>query len=175
MPRLVYRDPYVKVPQVQTHLPPEVKPYEYKTRRTARIEPMFDQPDRPPEEMLTGYVHGERASDLEERFAMALDFYGLTYQFQYEVASMYTLPDQEKKIDFIVFDGGIAWPVEIGSKFVHGTPSKQEEEQERMNQMNIVLPMLGIQQLNDESYLPLDRPKDFEDAKYFVSKMFISV
>lgn len=175
MAKLVYKDPNIRVLQVQTRVPGVVKPYEYKTRRTARVEPIYDAAESKPEEMLTGYVHGERASVLEERYAIALDFFGLIYEFQYEIASMYSLPGEEKTIDFIVFDGGLAMPVEIGSRFVHGSPSKQEEEQARMNTVNEMLPMLGIQMLTDESYLPFDRPTDLEDAKQLVASMFMSI
>lgn len=176
MPELVYKDPYIKVPQWHEKVPLEVEPFQYKTPRTQRIDATFDRPTSPPDEMLTGYVHGEKASVLEERFAIALDFFGLTFIFQYEVPGLYTIPGEGKLIDFIVYDGGIAWPVEIGSSFVHASPSKQEEERARMQTINEILPMLGIMALNeDESYVPLDRPDSIDDAKDIVASMFISL
>ena len=175
MAKLVHKDPFIKAFQVHTRVPKEVQPYKYKTRRTKRIEATFDRPHGAPEEILTGYVHGERASVLEERFAIALDFYGLTYRFQYEVPSIYSLPGEGKQLDFLVYDGGIAWPVEIGSKFVHDSPSKKEEEMARVSIINDILPMLGIMKITDDSYLEFDRPWDVEDAKEIVARMFISL
>ena len=175
MAKLVFHDPYIKALQVHTRVPKEVRPYKYKTRRTKRIEATFDRPYGAPEEILTGYVHGERASVLEERFAIALDFYGLTYRFQYEVPSIYSLPNEGKQLDFLVYDGGIAWPVEIGSKFVHDSPSKKEEEMVRVALINDVLPMLGIMPITDDSYLEFDQPESVEIAKLIVARMFISL
>lgn len=176
MPELIYKDPYIKVPQWHERIPKEVEPYKFKTRRTQRIGATFERPEGPPEEFLTGYVHGVRASALEERFARALDFYGLQYQFQFEVPGMYSIPGEGKLIDFIVYDGGIAWPVEIGSAFVHDSTSKKEEEHQRVQTINNVLPMLGIMMIDeDNSYVPFDRPEDFEDAKDLVSQMFINL
>lgn len=175
MPKLVYKDPYIRVPQWHERVPQEVEPFEYKTPRTKRMSARFDQPEPKPEEFLAGYVHGVRASALEERFARALDFFGLDYRFQFEVPSIYSLPGQEKTIDFLVYDGGIAFPIEIGSRFVHASPSEQEKERERTAQMNAVLPTLGIMQITDDSYIPLDRPTSVEDAKDIVARLFYSV
>lgn len=174
MPRLVYKDPAIRVLQWHEKVPKEVEPYEYKTRRTARIEPQFAQPPTPPEEILTGFVHGQRASALEERFAKALEFFGLDYIFQYEVVSAYSLPNEGKLIDFIVFDGGIGIPVEVGSKFVHQSTSDQEKERERDNVLNAILPLLGFMPISDEFRVPLDRPYDLEDAKSIVASLFIN-
>ena len=180
MAKLVHKDPFIKVLQVHERIPKDVEPYKYKTRRTQRPDSIFDRPYTAPEEILTGYVHGERASALEERFAMALDFYGMTYRFQYEVHSVYSLPGEEKTLDFLVYEGGIAVPIEIGSAFVHDSPSKREEETYRVSLINDVLPMLGIMQITDDawpmgSYVPYDRPFDLEDAKLLVADRFISI
>lgn len=175
MAKLVYKSPHYPVLQIHERIPKLVEPYKYKTRRTKRVEAIFDRPYGAPEEVLSGYVHGERASVLEERFAIALDFYGLTYRFQYEVPSIYSLPGEGKQLDFLVHDGGIAWPVEIGSKFVHDSPSKKEEEAARVSIINAILPMLGIMPITDDSYLEFDRPWNVEDAKEIVSSMFFSI
>lgn len=175
MPKLIYHDPYISVLQPHERVPEEVEPYEYKTLRTKRIDAHFDRPESTPEEFLTGYVHGVRASVLEERFARALDFFGIDYRFQYEIPSIYSLPGEEKTIDFLVYDGGIAFPVEIGSLFVHGSPSNQEEERARIATINAVLPLLGIMSVTDDSYVELDHPKSFEDAKDIVSSLFINL
>lgn len=176
MPKLVYKDPNIKVFQWHERIPELVEPYTYKKAKPAlRPEPNTIKADGKPEEFLTGWVHGNRASALEERFAKALDFFGLTYSFEYVVPVAHGLPHEGKNIDFIVFDGGLAMPIEVGATFTHGRPSQEEAEGQRMAIINEVLPMLGIQYLTDESYLPLDRPTDIEDAKDLVAQLFFSV
>jgi hypothetical protein len=139
------------------------------------MESKFPQPDSKPEEVLTGFVHGKRASALEERFARALDFFGMEYIFQYEVESAYSLPQEGKRLDFLVFDGGIGIPIEIGSAFVHDSPSNVEEERVRRDTLNPILALLGIHQLGDPQYeVPFDRPLDFADAKDLIAELFIS-
>lgn len=57
---------------------------------------------REDEEVLTGYVRGLPASDLEERMARSLDKYKLSYQFQVEFPTAFSLPYQQRKVDFVV-------------------------------------------------------------------------
>ena len=176
MARLVFHDPNITVLQPKTllvNLPKEMRPYRYKTRRTRRVEPGYDRPWPTPEEFLTGYVHGKRASALEERFAMALDFFGMTFIFQFEVDSAYSLPGEGKRIDFIIMTGGLGIPIEIGASFIHDSPSKKEEERARQAIINDILPLMGIQRLGDPLFeVEFDRPWSFEDAKDLVSKLF---
>ena len=178
MARLIYHDPTIHVLQPKTllaGLPKELKPYRYKTRRTRRVEPGYDRPWPVPEEFLTGYVHGKRASALEERFAMALDFFGLTFIFQFEVESAYSLPGEGKRIDFLVFDGGFGIPIEIGASFIHDSPSEKEEERLRQSIINPILSLMGIHPLGDLLFeVPYDRPWSFEDGKTLVSELFIN-
>lgn len=175
MPKLIFKDPYIRVPQWHEKIPKEVQPFKYKKLKTPRVQHRTIRPTGAPEELLSGYVHGEKASKLEERFAMALDFFGLTYKFQYEVPSIYSLPGESKIIDFIVFDGGIAWPIEVGASFVHDTTSEKEAERARTGLINTVLPMLGIMQITEDSYIQYDKPDTIEEAKDIVSKLFISI
>jgi hypothetical protein len=178
MAKLIHHDPHIRVQQPKTltvHLPTDIRPFEYKKIGARPDEGAFERPTGPPEEMLTGFVHGKKASDLEERFAKALDFFGIEYIFQFEVQSAYSLPNEGKQIDFIVFDGGIGIPVEIGASFVHSGPSEQEMERLRQGIVNPILELMGIQRLGDPRYeVPFDRPYDFEDAKDIVAGMFIS-
>ena len=177
MARLIYKDPLVKVPQPKSlivYLPKELKPYQFSKRRNKKLENPFNRPVGP-EENLNGYVHGKKASALEERFAKALDFFGIEYIFQFEVESVYSLPGEGKLIDFIVFDGGLGIPVEIGASFVHDSPSKEELERVRQTIVNPILQLQGILPLGDPQYsVDFDRPLSFEDAKDIVSSMFIS-
>ena len=178
MARLIYKDPNIRVSRPKsliTALPPELRPFQFKKLRTRRPDDPFVVPDNTAEEILTGYVHGKRASALEERFAKALDFFGIEYIFQFEVDTAYTLPNEAKQIDFIVFDGGLGIPIEIGSAFVHDSASKKEEDKARQDEINPILLLQGINPLGDELYqVPFDRPKSFEDAKDIVASLFIS-
>jgi hypothetical protein len=174
MAKLLYKDPNVRVPRIVSpiaRLPAQLKPYKFKT---AQIDAPPSLDTSPPPEVLTGYVNGKEASKLEERFAMALDFYDLRYIFQYEVASAYSIPGEGKLIDFIVYDGGVPMPIEVGSAFVHKSPAEQQAELQRTQILNPILQAIGIQPFNEFSHLPLDRPADLEDAKELVRSLFIS-
>jgi hypothetical protein len=159
------------------HLPDELKPFEYKVGQIdSPPEVQFPEFGKDPAEALTGYVHGQKASDLEERFAKALDQFGLQYQFQFEVASAYGLPGEEKTIDFLVDQNGMWIPIEIGATFTHGSVSKQEIDRKRESILNPILVNMGIQPLGDPLYTVLrDRPLSIEDAKEIVLRMFVRV
>ena len=179
MARLVYNDPNIIIRRPRsliTYLPDDLRPFEYKIGEIDHPpEVQFPEFGADPAERLIGLVHGQKASDLEERFAMALEFYGIQFQFQFEVASAYSLPGEEKNIDYLVNAGGIWIPVEIGSTFTHGAVSKQEIDRKREMIINPILVQMGIQPLGDPRYeLPLDRPHSIEDAKELVARMFIA-
>ena len=87
------------------------------------------------DEGLTGYVHGLEASDLEERFARALDKYAIDYGFQVPVDTAYTLPGQAKVVDFMVYTG-MPRPVEVDGEFTHKTTEQHEADRERDAQIN---------------------------------------
>ena len=178
MAKLVYADPNIRIRQPKSltaYLPDEMKPFVYRVPRPARGEVDFFPTSPKPEELLTGYVHGKRASDLEERFALALDHFGIQFIFQFEVASAYSLPGEEKLIDFLVFDGGLGIPIEIGARFFHASPSEQERERERQNIINPILQLRGILPLGDPMFqVPFDEPVSVEQALDIVSRMFLS-
>ncbi len=179
MAELIYKDPNIRVSQPKaliTAIPIDIRPFQFKKQRTRRADDAFVVPDNTAEEILIGYVHGKRASALEERFARALDFFGVEYIFQFQVDTAFSLPNEAKNIDFIVFDGGLGIPIEIGSSFVHDSASKKEEDKIRQDEINPILLLQGINPLGDELYqVPFDRPKSFEDAKDLVARLFISI
>lgn len=174
MAQLVFKDPNIRISQPKslvTYLPVEMRPYQFKKTRTPRLDTAVARPGPAPEEVLFGNIRGVRASALEERFAAALDFYGIPYRFQFEVPSAYSLPGEEKVIDFVVFDAGLGIAIEIGSRFVHATPSEQERDKQREAVINPILALQGIQPI---MWIPFDRPNSLEDAKELVSQLFIS-
>jgi len=178
MAKLVYADPAIRIRRPKSlivYLPEEMKPFVYKTTRPARGEVKYFPASPKAEEGLTGYVHGQKASDLEERLAIALDFYGIPFIFQFEVDSAYSLPSEGKLIDLLVNDGGLWIPLEPGGGFFHRSPSQQEEERARQNTINPILMLQGIHPLGDPLYtLNFDEPVSIEQAKEIISRMFLS-
>lgn len=73
-----------------------------------------------PEEGFTGFVQGQPASTLEERFARALDKIDIIFRyfFQFVVPTPFQIPGQSNVIDFMVV--AAAWyPIEIDGDFAH--------------------------------------------------------
>lgn len=85
---------------------------------------------------LSGTVHGKKASDIEERFAKALDRAGISYGFQYFVETEYTLPDNEKQVDFVVYHNNRKYPVEIYGSYFHSSSGDMLRDMERERQLN---------------------------------------
>jgi len=166
----IFRDPNLTIPRTRyTGVAGIAKPYKYKTKRTARLDPDYVTPETEAAEILTGYVRGEEASDLEERFAWALDQADLTYLFQYEVYGAFGLPGEEATIDFIVYVGGVAYPVELGSFFVHGHASRIETDRARDQLLNEFLRTRGFQEIIRVDF---DHPEDRDDAQQIVEELF---
>lgn len=69
-------------------------------------------------EQLTGYINGMDASDIEERFARALDRLGISYDFRVPMVAGRWMPG-EVEVDFMVFDGGQYQPIQIDGMFAH--------------------------------------------------------
>ena len=95
----IFKDPYVKA---SIPVPRIVAPYRYRKSRPLAKENLQRQTARTVDEGLSGYVHGKTASDLEERFARALDKLDVNFIFEYEVETAYTVPGEEKLIDFVL-------------------------------------------------------------------------
>lgn len=100
------------------------KPFQYKVPKYDRLERARRFQREKEDEGLTSFVNSEPASEIEERFARALRKTALTFDFQYEVNTAFSLPHQQRFIDFVVYlpppmsieiDGGIAHKT-IGDK-----------------------------------------------------------
>ena len=172
MPALVYKDPNLKVPRFgRTRVPLVVRPFKYKLSRTpAQITPAPSLPKVNAEELLIGFVHGKRASDLEERFARALDESRLQFIFQYPVYGAYQIPGEENKIDFMVFDGPVLIPVEPRGGFIHESPSKKALDGRRTQILNEALARQGIREIIQ---LDFDEPRDLDSARQLVRELFV--
>jgi hypothetical protein len=96
-------------------------------------------------ERLTGFVHGKEASDLEERFARALDGAGKEYIFEYEVLGPTTIPGQENQVDFLVEE---VYPTEIDGEFTHKSAEQRAHDQLRDAVLNEYMSKDGWQPIN---------------------------
>ena len=171
MPTLTYRDPNVKLPRFgRTRVPSLVKPFTYKIKRAAQLEPSPPIVDVKEEEVLLGFVHGKKASALEERFARALDESRLQFIFQYPVYSAYSIPGEERQIDFMVFDGPVLIPVEPKGGFIHQSPSRRAEDARRTQVLNEALRRIGIRDIIE---LKSDEPRDMDSARQIVRDLFV--
>lgn len=98
------------------------------------------------DEGLTGYVHGKPAESAdEERFARSFDKYGLRFAYQVPIKTDYSMPEQDKQVDFIV-DG--IQPFEPRGRFPHHM-SLAVEARDRIRelQLNEVFRQLGYRDL----------------------------
>ena len=93
-----------------------MRPFRYKLRPRPPKQPLNRLAGTSNDERLTGFVKGKEASDLEERFARALDAEGKEYQFEVEVTPPTSIPGQENQIDFLVEE---IYPVEIDGGIAH--------------------------------------------------------
>ena len=108
------------------------------TARKRRPEP-FEFSDT-----LLGSVHGRRASDIEERYARALDKLVKAkaidhYEFSVLVSTPFQLPWQENEIDFFVWQGGVLYPVEVDGAFTHKTAEQHAQDRMRDAVLNDIL------------------------------------
>ena len=171
MAKLIFRDPNLTVPRFgRTRVPKEVRPFQYKKTHTPTLEPAVALVDVKEEEVLIGFVHGKKASALEERFANALDEAMLQFIFQYPVYSAYSIPGEERKIDFMVYDGPVLIPVEPRGGFIHESPSKKAEDARRIQVLNEALARIGIRSIIE---LKPDVPHDMEEARQLVKDLFV--
>ncbi len=99
-----------------------------------RLEPVSNPADPIP---LNGWVHGKKASDLEERFARALNKLALEYWFQVKVYVATSPPGGGKRVDFAV-DLGIWYPVEVDGPLGHSTAAQQGRDEVREMLLNAV-------------------------------------
>lgn len=125
-------------------IPSYLKPFKYKV-------PNYSRPDRArrvekqkEDGELTGMVGGEPASDIEERFAIALRNANLNFSFQFPVWTAYSLPSEERTVDFMVWEPP-GFPVEVDGFIAHKTAEDKQADMERDALINEVLSKEGRQ------------------------------
>ena len=125
-----------------------VKQYRYKMRPRPPRVPLNRMAGHSDEEVLSGYVKGKEASDIEERFAKALDDAEKDYGFQVEFMTPFSIPGQEKEVDFVIYDGQ-PQPVEIDGTYAHKSGEQKANDIARDAILN--------EQLGQQGYLPIIR------------------
>jgi hypothetical protein len=111
--------------------------FKFRRRRKAKLETILKPVVLDNDEGLTGFVRGFNATDIEERFARALIELEIGFWFQYKVETEHTLPDQQKRVDFIVFYlPGHVVPVEIYGDRWHTTASDRARDRVREMEIN---------------------------------------
>ena len=125
------------------------EPYKYKLHGQANLAGLNRIQRWADEELLIGAVKGQRASDLEERFARALykNKRVLDFRFQVSFLAGRNLPG-EKRIDFLVDTGRII-PVEVDGYFAHRSAAQQSRDSLKEILLNDYFQRVG--------YLPLVR------------------
>ena len=88
-----------------------------------------------------GVIQGKKAYSTEVMWAKAIHSTGHDFIFQYEVETAYTLPGQEKQVDFLV-DGRYA--DEVDGEIGHKTESQKNKDLIRDIQINNVLQQYGV-------------------------------
>ena len=104
--------------------------FKYKIPKIEPIpEPYLPGPTTPPEG-LSGSVRGKKASDLEERFAKALDRLGNIqgYRFNVIIDTPFQIPGQSYQIDFIVYQYGLTHFIEIDGEYAHKTAEQKADD-----------------------------------------------
>lgn len=103
------------------------------------------------DEGLTGIVQGQKASDLEERWARSHYRYKIDFRFQYYVRTAVGLPNEDKIVDFISDINGSWQAFEIDGEIGHKTQEQQEYDDLRDVFVNEALEWQDI--------LPIERIK----------------
>jgi len=117
-----------------------LEPYRYKLAPRPPVQPLNRLAGTSEDERLTGFVHGKEASDLEERFARALDGAGKSFSFEVEIQGPTTIPGQENQIDFVVDD---IYPFEVDGSFTHKTAEQKAHDALRDAFLNDYLKQYG--------------------------------
>ncbi len=145
-----------------------IEHYKYKKRSKPKINLAMTKPKFATiAEQLMGQVKGMKASQIEERFAQALDKKGVFYYFRLPIGNRGE--PGWKELDFLVVHGGAYYPVEIEDiTFVHrGTASADIQKD-----------LVTIEYLKEYNPFPVqhvtnERLGTAEDADLVVKEMFL--
>lgn len=120
-------------------------PFKYKIRRIPRKPLAFGKITRAnDDEILSGFIYGAEASDIEERFARALnkDTRVAGYSFREPVITARNLPGQ-LEVDFVVQVGPEIQPYQIDGEYAHKGLSKKQDDARKDAMVNAYYEQYG--------------------------------
>lgn len=119
-------------------------------------------------EGFTGQIQGLKASDLEERFARALDKRKnvISYEFRKPFVAGRNMPG-EIEVDFSVYDGSY-YPIQIDGEFAHKSAAQRTSDEMK----NIVLDGLLKGSAHPVQRIRFDRLQTQEAADHVVREIF---
>ena len=112
------------------NIPKALRPYKIKISRTQTVPAARQAPNSPVDkEVMTGFVMGESASDLEERaYRSTIKLPAVTaIEFQPSFLSGRNMPG-EYRLDFLVYVGGVQYPIQIDGEWIHKSAEAREED-----------------------------------------------
>ena len=119
-------------------------------------------------EALTGFVNGQEAPEIEERFANALRGKGLAFSYQVVLPTGYQIPGQLNTIDFVIHEG-MDYPVEIDGDWVHKNGSQRDRD---LIRDAIINAQMGSQGWRPVERVPGHRLETQDDANKTVEELF---
>ncbi len=105
------------------------KPYKFKKPRAVKLLPLNRLKGTSADEVLGGVVQGQAASDLEERFAKALDNLGDAiqgYEFRVPYIQGRNMPG-EIEVDYVVYTP-FPQPIQIDGAFAHKSAEQRADD-----------------------------------------------
>ena len=122
-------------------------PFKYPTRKSKLPDRLGRPMQVKDNEVLTGLVNGEKASDLEERVARALKKRKIGFQFQYPVRTSFTFPNKPNSVDFVASTLPRPTPIEVNGTIGHNTASELSADDFREQVLNQVLEKQGFNRI----------------------------
>ena len=120
-------------------LPPRIK-WKKKTRPPQQAwRKNRPEEQKKPDEALTGYVQGQNASALEERFARSLDKHPRVQW--YDFIKTYVAPPGvagSKELDFLV-GAGLLYPFQIDGDWIHKGAAARAQDQQSDAEIDVIL------------------------------------
>lgn len=122
-------------------------------------------------EFLTGFIGDKKASDLEERFANALNKIGLDFEFEVQL-----LPGENPRflqgsqrnqlgaveIDFLIVQNETMFPVQIDGEFAHKTAEQRERDKEQDQRLDDSLRQFNAYPVKRVPFYEIETPEQAE-------------
>jgi hypothetical protein len=121
-----------------------------KAPKETDVRRLKDTGNAPDEKPLTGYIHNQKSSDLEERFfraCLANGYESSDIQYNVPVDIRGGMKGDLKKVDFFVQTPGLTQPVEIDGEIGHSTAAQIGYDDYRERMLNAVFIQMGISPL----------------------------